>query len=175
MLFRSGGHASYALISTASTLATTAICLAYTARDLEESPRVSGRQPWGVAAVLVGLLAVMAWWIPVIGPILVAGAGNPVITDQPPVGSGIAQRHSDRWGKSGGRGRLVRQLVGLGGEGEQLGDGAEGVVAGVGALRIRRQTGCHSSPSRQLRCCLLRPRPGIKGSGVIQPGSADKG
>ncbi len=84
-----GGHASYALMASASTLATTAICLAYTARDLEESPGTSGRQPVAAAAILIGLLALLAWWVPIAGPILWAAAGNPSITEQLPVRAGI--------------------------------------------------------------------------------------
>jgi len=85
-----GGHAGPALLSTASTLLTTALCLWLTARDLEESPGTSVRQPWAAAAVLLGFLAALAWWIPIIGPILWTAAGNPQITEQLPARPGIA-------------------------------------------------------------------------------------
>ena len=85
-----GNHAGYALISTFSTLGTAALCLTITARDLEESPGISVRQPWGAAALMAAALAVLAWWVPIIGPLLWTAAGNSTITEQLPVFPGIA-------------------------------------------------------------------------------------
>ena len=84
-----GGHAGPAILSTVSTLALTAVCLVYTARDLEESPGRSGRQPWAAASAGVLLTALSLWWVPFLVPNLWAAAGNATLADQLPIRASV--------------------------------------------------------------------------------------
>lgn len=78
-----------AVVAAASTLASSAAALAHTARDLEEAP---GERPPGRPLrelVGAGALAAVAWWTPVLAPLLWARAGNPFILEGLPLERGM--------------------------------------------------------------------------------------
>jgi membrane protease YdiL (CAAX protease family) len=77
------------MVATLSTTMLTALCLGLTARDLEESPGRSNRQPWTAACALTTLAAVCLWWVPFGSPALWAAAGNATLADQLPVGASV--------------------------------------------------------------------------------------
>ncbi|MEQ1564566.1 MAG: ABC transporter permease subunit [Myxococcota bacterium] len=77
------------LVAAASTAALTAVALAATVRDLEESSDRDPPQPWfGQFALATGFGALM-WWFPVAGPHLWTPAGNRRITAALPVEHGL--------------------------------------------------------------------------------------
>jgi len=80
-----GGSPSLAILSAASTLALTGVCLFFTARDLEEHPGRSGRQPWSAAVLGATLMAGALWWIPFGMPTLWGVAGNTTLATQLPI------------------------------------------------------------------------------------------
>lgn len=77
------------VLSALATLGFCAACLWATARDLEEVPnREPPDQPLLIAMIL-GTLAAVTWWIPVVVPLLWAEAGNDVLTRQLPIDHGL--------------------------------------------------------------------------------------
>lgn len=79
-----------AVVGALGTALFTAIALAWTAWDLEESPSgAPPRHPW-VATGRATALAAFAWWIPLLAPLLWSAAGNPILTERMPVARGLA-------------------------------------------------------------------------------------
>jgi ABC-type Na+ efflux pump permease subunit len=84
-----GGNAGPALVATLSTSALTALCLGYTALDLQESPGRSKGQPWPAACLFLTLAALCVWWVPFGSPALWAAAGNATLADQLPIRASV--------------------------------------------------------------------------------------
>jgi len=74
--------AAPALLATASTGAFTAVMLTLTARDLDQPPEPPDNV-WQRAreAMIVAAVAALAWWAPLVGPVLWGLAGNPLVTE----------------------------------------------------------------------------------------------
>jgi hypothetical protein len=79
-----------ALVASGSTLATTIFCLGLTIRDLEADATDPTWFTRRGRAIFVGsTVATLAWWVPLVGPLLWAAAGNPNITDHLARGPGV--------------------------------------------------------------------------------------
>jgi hypothetical protein len=78
-----------AVVAFASSLTLSLVCLAATARDLEDAPTepLPGRTL--TAAALTTALAAGAWWLPTVGPVLWGEAGNPTLTEELPRAAGV--------------------------------------------------------------------------------------
>lgn len=78
-----------ALVATASTGVTTALLLWSTWRDLDESAEAAGPTGGGGLALSLGGAAVVAWWLPLLGPMLWGPAGNETLAAELPRGAGV--------------------------------------------------------------------------------------
>ncbi|MBX2802450.1 MAG: ABC transporter permease subunit [Myxococcales bacterium] len=94
--------ASAVVLASVVTLLFCAFCVVGTAHDLEEVPNREMPEQRTTIAVALGSLAAGVWWLPLLVPLLWAEAGNPGLTEELPLSSGL-------W--AGGLGLLAFSVV----------------------------------------------------------------